>query len=366
MKYLHLISRFERGGQAQTITELINTRPKSESLVGCSAIDDGFLREKNVPFVHIPLYPSTPRNLLLSCLALRDVVTTFSPEIIHSHHRFASLAGRIVSRFLNVPFVTTVHDLAEGHAYLTKWALGSTVSLFSDAVADHVVREFGVSRGNIHKAAMAVRAMPEPTEEARIAFRAGLGCGVTDPVAVFAGRLVEEKGPHFLLEAIPSVLKRCPDARFWFAGDGEMRSELESRARHLGVDRRIAFLGWLPDAQFCLGCADVVVVPSIREGLGRSAIEALLAMKPVVASAVGGLVEVVRECGGGVLIEPRRPELIADAVSRLFSDREHASALGRLGRAEVIRRFTIDAMVKDFLAIYEIARERQHPTVRLN
>jgi glycosyltransferase involved in cell wall biosynthesis len=294
----------------------------------------------------------------LACVALKDVVKAFSPDVIHSHHRFASLAGRIVARLMKIPFVSTVHDFASGRPLITRWALGNTISVFSEAVADHVIHEFGVNAKDVFMASMAVGQTANPSAEERIDFRRAAGCAPGDPVVVFSGRLVEEKGPHFFLEAVPMVLQHCPEARFWIAGDGEMRSALEARARQLGVDQRIAFLGWLKDVQGCLGCADIVVVSSLREGLGRSAIEGMLMGKPVVASAVGGLVEVVRNCQGGVLIEPGRPDLIADAVARLLGDRDHASEIGRRGRDAALGRFTTAAMTRDFANIYERAGMR--------
>jgi glycosyltransferase involved in cell wall biosynthesis len=337
----------------------MRSRPRSDSLLACSAEDESFLRALDIPFVHVPLYPSTPRNLLSACIVLKDVVKAFSPDVIHSHHRFSSLAGRIVARLLKIPFVSSVQDLATGRPLVTRWALGDTISVFSDAVADHVVHEFGVNAKNVFKVSMAVRQAANPSAEERIEFRRAAGCAPDDGVVVFSGRLVEEKGPHFFLEAVPMVLQRCPEARFWIAGDGEMRIALEARARQLGVDQRVAFLGWLKDAQGCLGCADIVVVSSLREGLGRSAVEGMLMGKPVVASAIGGLVEVVGNCQGGVLIEPGRPDLIAAAVARLLGDKAQASEIGRRGRDAALRQFTSDAMARDFARIYELARTRQ-------
>jgi glycosyltransferase involved in cell wall biosynthesis len=297
-------------------------------------------------------------------VALTSVVRTFSPDVIHSHHRFASLAGRFVARLLGVPFVATVHDFAGGRPLFTRWGLGDTISVFSDAVRDYVIREFGVNAEHVMTASMAIEQTADPGQEEIIEFRRTAGCAPGDPVVVFSGRLVEEKGPHVFLEAVPMVLQRCPNARFWIAGDGEMRSTLEARARELGVNQRIAFLGWLQNVQECLGCADIVVVSSLREGFGRSAIEGMLMGKPVVASATGGLVELVRSCVGGVLVEPGRPNLIADAVVRLLGDRDYASEIGRRGRDAVLTRFSIDAMARDFNKLYELARVRQGFTER--
>jgi len=174
-----------------------------------------------------------------------------------------------------------------------------------------------------------------------------------DPTVLFCGRLVWQKGPDLLVEAIPSVLRFCPNAKFIFAGDGEMRSGLEARVRQLGIGRSTRFLGRRDGDELVhlFKLADVVCIPSRNEPFGIVVLEAWSACKPVVVTQVGGPSEYVRHEVDGLKIEAN-PNFIAWGLGTIFSDFERARRMGRNGRKAVDERFTWDTIVEKTLAVY--------------
>jgi hypothetical protein len=165
---------------------------------------------------------------------------------------------------------------------------------------------------------------------------------------------VWQKGPDLLVEAIPSVLRFCSNAKFIFVGDGEMRSGLEARVRQLGIARSTRFLGRRDGDELIhlFKLADVVCVPSRNEPFGIVVLEAWSACKPVIVTQVGGPSEYVRHEVDGLKIEAN-PNFIAWGLGTIFSDFERARWMGRNGRKAVDECFTWDMILEKTLAVYK-------------
>src|SRR4029453_11595231 len=148
------------------------------------------------------------------------------------------------------------------------------------------------------------------------ALRAELIAGRPDYVILTPARLHPQKGHEYLLAAAAQI----PDATFVLAGDGPLRSELEVRARELGIAGRCLFLGERADVPDLLAAADLFVLPSLFEGLPVSILEAMAAGRPVVATAIGGTDEVVTTEQTGLLVPPRDPVAIAAAIRGLRAE----------------------------------------------
>ncbi|MCM8819618.1 MAG: glycosyltransferase family 4 protein [Candidatus Omnitrophica bacterium] len=179
------------------------------------------------------------------------------------------------------------------------------------------------------------------------------GIGPLDPVVLFSGRIVYQKGPDLLVEAIPYILKYYPHAKFVFAGDGEMRWSVEERARHIGVSHACRFLGYQNGWRLIdlYKACDCVCVPSRNEPFGIVILEAWSAGKPVVASSNGGPSEIIWHDVTGLKVYPY-PESIAWGIGTLFSDFEHARWMGRNGRIAVETAFSWDVIAEQVLGVY--------------
>jgi len=166
-------------------------------------------------------------------------------------------------------------------------------------------------------------------------------------------RLEPEKGHPTLLEAWPQVLRAVPDAYLLVVGEGSRRDALEAKARELRIAHRIVFTGRRDDVPAVTAALDVAVLPSYREAQGLSVLEAMALSRPVVASNVGGIPEMIEDGVTGLLVPPHDAETLATAIIRLLTDHPYADTLGRAGHDLVHDRFCIEAMIEATAAIYD-------------
>jgi glycosyltransferase involved in cell wall biosynthesis len=166
-------------------------------------------------------------------------------------------------------------------------------------------------------------------------------------------RLEPEKGHQTLLDAWPHVLRSVPDAYLLVVGEGTMRDALEQRAAANRVAHRVVFTGRRDDIPAVTAAFDVAVLPSHREAQGLSILEAMALSRPVVASDVGGIPEMIEDGVTGVLVPHDQPEALAAAIVRLLSDHVLADTIARAGHDLVHDRFCIELMVRAVEDIYE-------------
>jgi glycosyltransferase involved in cell wall biosynthesis len=171
-------------------------------------------------------------------------------------------------------------------------------------------------------------------------------------------RLEPEKGHQTLIDAWPHVLRSVPDAYLLVIGEGSMRDALEQRAAFNRVAHRVVFTGRRDDVPAVTAAFDVAVLPSHREAQGLSILEAMALSRPVVASDVGGIPEMVDDGVTGLLVPHDRPEALAAAIVRLLQDRAYAARIATAGHDLVHDRFCIELMVRANEAIYDAGAAR--------
>jgi glycogen(starch) synthase len=175
------------------------------------------------------------------------------------------------------------------------------------------------------------------------------------PVVLGYGRVERDKGFDVAIAGFARARGEVPEARMVIAGDGSARPGLEAQARELGVEEAVEFRGWVAPERVpqLINQATVVVVPSRwREAFGLVAVEAALMERPVLATRVGGLEEVVADGETGVLVRNEDDRALARALVGLLRDRERASAMGRAGRGRALRKFDFDAHVEAYERLY--------------
>jgi glycosyltransferase involved in cell wall biosynthesis len=339
VRVLHLVPRFIRGGVARVIDDLRSGADASryETFLACG-VDD--YPERAGVYSGLPLFPTTPANAVRGFFAVRRLVQELGIDVLHSHHRFTSVVARLVSMTTGCRFTSTVHDLAAGSTRMTRFGVAPVVTVFSEAVERHLIESFGVSADKIQRIPMGIAPMA----------RLGSACG-SAPMVVFAGRLDWEKGADIFVAAIPEILRCVPEAIFSIAGTGELEGELRGRAAAFAD--RVQFLGWREDIAALIGSAGVAVVPSRREGFGRSVVEAMSLGVPVVASATGEIVNLIDDGVNGLLVPPGDSAALAGAVVRLLLDRPLAERIAAAGEASTAGRYSIEAMCRATEKVYE-------------
>jgi len=170
------------------------------------------------------------------------------------------------------------------------------------------------------------------------------------------GRLTEQKGHTYLLDAFAQVMRVLPAARLLVIGDGELRPTLERRATRLGLHGSVIFTGRREDVPRLMMALDVLALPSLWEGFGLVLLEAMAAGKPIVASRVSAIPEIVADGETGLLVPPRDVKALAQALLALLHDPQRATEMGRRGRLRLEQEFTVERMVSQTEAAYEKVR----------
>jgi glycosyltransferase involved in cell wall biosynthesis len=179
------------------------------------------------------------------------------------------------------------------------------------------------------------------------------GMGAGSQIVGVVARLEPEKGHPTLLDAWPGVLRAVPDAYLLVVGEGSRRDALEAQARALRIADRVVFTGRRDDVPAVTAALDVAVLPSYREAQGLTILEAMALSRPVVASDVGGIPEMVEDGVTGLLVPPHDAASLTAAIVRLLTDHPFADTLGRAGHDLVHARFCIELMVAAVESIYD-------------
>lgn len=175
------------------------------------------------------------------------------------------------------------------------------------------------------------------------------------PIIGAIGRLAPQKGLHFLLQAAPAVLQDDSNTLFVFVGDGPERNALEAEARRLRIQDSVCFLGVREDIPELLSAMDIVAMPSLSEGLPMALLEAMASRKPVVATRVGAIPQVIQERVNGVMLNPGDVSGLAAALCELLKCGELRRTLGENARRTMEDRFSAASMAKQYLGVYREA-----------
>jgi glycosyltransferase involved in cell wall biosynthesis len=172
------------------------------------------------------------------------------------------------------------------------------------------------------------------------------------PIVGTVAVLEKRKGHRFLLEAAARLKSQGYRIKYYLAGDGSLRGQLEEMVERLKLTKEVTFYGFVSDTPAFLSRIDLFVLPSLHEGLGVAALEAMAAGKAVVASRVGGLAELVVDSDTGLLVSPSDPEALAKAIAKLVNDRPLARVMGNRGANRVREHFTLEQMALKNEAYY--------------
>jgi glycosyltransferase involved in cell wall biosynthesis len=182
--------------------------------------------------------------------------------------------------------------------------------------------------------------------------RESIGASADDVIVGYVGRMVPVKDLYTLIRAFAQALALVPSLRLVLAGGGTDRTEIEILVGELGIAGRVHFLGWISDLAGFYATIDIFALSSLNEGTPVAAIEAMAAARPVVATAVGGVPDVVEAGRTGVLVPARDPRAMAEALAQLASDRARRASMGAEGRDRARTRYSHVRLVDDVERLY--------------
>lgn len=279
-------------------------------------------------------------------------------DIVHTHLFTADLWGRLSGLLTRVPIVSTSHTTSDPNIGRAGRLLdrlldrrNNAVICVSEAVRNYRISGAGFDPSKLHiiENGIDLDRFAVPVSRDEVLKRLGVD-GKRRWIAI-VGRLVPLKGHRFLIEALARISRDFPETGILVVGEGEDEAELKELALRLGLSDRVVFLGLRRDVPEILCAAEILAMPSSREGLPIVLLEAMAASLPVVVTRVGGIPEVVEEEKTGLFVT-QEPAMIAQALARLLRDPDFARALGRQARSLIEERYDVRKVARRYEELY--------------
>ena len=319
----------------------------------------------------------SPARDVVAAIRLARLIRKIRPHILHTHTAKAGAVGRFAALLAGDARPPVVVHTFHGHVlrgyfdpvrarafrHLERTLARSTTALVavSPQVRDDLV-ELDVApatRFAVVRLGIELDQRVAPASNGRVETRRVLGIGESPFTVGWIGRMTGIKRTDDVLLAFKSLRERGIDARLCLVGDGPDRDEVERRAHELGVMRETLFLGYQEQVASFFAAFDVFVLPSANEGTPVTAIEALAAGKPVVATRVGGIPDVVRDGEDGFLVAPGDVEALADRLAQLATDDKLRERMGKAARSRVRERYSVERLVDDIDRLYRSLLEAE-------
>ena len=388
IKIAHIITRLIEGGAQESVlltTKYLAKRGFDVYLVsGPTSGPEGFISLEEIKGkVKLFIVPELIRDInlfkdLAALFKLYRFIKKNDFDIVHTHTSKAGTLGRLAARLAGVRVV--IHT-PHGHFFYGHFDFFKTrffiflekiMALFTNRIItlteigkkEHM--RFGIGRSGRFSV------IPDGIEIDRFinckvdkqAVRRELGVPVGVPLVGIVARLVAVKGHKYLLDAFKLVLGVFPEARLLIVGDGLLKKDLEKYSERIGIAGRVIFTGLRYDIPRLLSALDVATLTSLNEGLGIALLEAMLMKKPVVASNIGGIPEIVDDGVVGYLVPPRDPEVLADKILKVIKDPEKARAMGEEGYKKIISNFSIENKIEELERLYVSLLEENFITAK--
>jgi glycosyltransferase involved in cell wall biosynthesis len=282
-------------------------------------------------------------------------------SLVHTHEYRGDIVGGMAARLAGVKAVAVVRGYTDRTLALRLYKILDLLALrfFAKIITVSTsLRRQVMSAGlpkervvTIHNA-IAPESLEVEGYADDLRVREGLGIEPEEQVVSIVGRLSPEKGHIYLFQAIKKILAALPKTRLLVIGDGPLREKLEILSVSLGLGSAVSFLGFRQDVVALMKISDMMVLPSLREGLPNVILEALALAKPVVATQVGGIPEIIRDGETGLLVPPKDPERLAEALLHLLRNPEKGKEFGERGKAIVTQEFNVETMVHKIAEVY--------------
>ncbi|HEY1308835.1 MAG TPA: glycosyltransferase [Vicinamibacterales bacterium] len=358
---LHIdTARTWRGGQGQVMHTVMGLRALRHRTALVAHPEGELFRRMREGTDLIPLAPRNEIDLA-TAWRLSRVLKQLRPDVVHAHDphavAMAATALSIVSLSPSPLLVASRRiEFRIGHNSFSRWKYDQVDCFIaiSEAVRERLIAD-GIDREKttvVHEGVDVERIAQLPAASVHSAFFLPTHA----PIVGNIGALVAQKGQHHLIDAAAIVVRSIPDVRFVILGEGELRSSLEEQIKRKHLDRHVFLAGFRPDALELLKGFDLFVLSSLHEGLCTSLVDAMAASKAAVATAVGGVPEVLDDGVTGCLVAARDHDAMAARIVELLKNEPLRTEMGEAGLRRARQRFTVERMVTGTMAVYESLR----------
>lgn len=365
VRVLHVIGGGEFGGAERHILNLATAMdPQRVAITVCCLFADPFVKVARDVGINALAIPMRHKMDLSIITKLRDVIKKEEIDIVHTHGVRANLVGRVAAKLAGRDtVVTTVHSLlAQDYPGM----FSRLANMFIERASRGLTTHFIAVSGGLQKALLQ-QGIPEKkitviynglNPEDFIAklplgsWRVSMGIEPDVSLVAIIGRLHPVKGHRIFLRAAAEILKNRPEVRFVVVGCGPERDRLEEYANLLGISEAVLFTGFVDNVADILPNLNLLVIPSLWEGFGLTALEAMVAGVPVVATSVGGLPEVVEHGSTGLLVPPGDDAALARGINWMLDHPNEALEMAESARKVVGEKFTARVMARKTEDLY--------------
>ena len=332
--------------------------------------------EEGIVYVPIPIktkQEASPK-IILSMFKLSALIKKKNIGLVHSNSRTTQVLGCLLSKFFEVSHISTCHGFFKKRFFRKVFPCwGEKVIAISESVKEHLIEDFKVDEGNIvviHNgidvnkfnppspngfgglsAETLVKAdkIPNPKSKSEIKKEFALGEGL---VVGIVARLSDVKGHIYLIEAMGNVLEKIPNAQLLIVGEGKMKEGLLRLVKSLGIEKSVFFIPEVDDTKDVLSVMDLFVMPSLKEGLGLSLMEAMASGLCVIGTDVGGIKSLIRDGYTGLLVRPKDTEQLSRAILELLGDEQKRKYLGQNAQTFISQNFSLEKMIRETEEVY--------------
>lgn len=362
MKILQILPELKSGGVERGTVDLAKYLLKhghQAVVVSAGGPLVGDLTAAGVTHYTLPVHRKSPFSVFYSARMLAKIVQKEKVDILHARSRVPALVAYLTSRRTQVPFITTCHGFYSKHPLSKPMGWGKLVIVASNIIGKRMRDDFGVPHEKIRLIPRGVN-----LDEFRWTDSSERARRPSDQRVVgLVGRLTPIKGHPLFLKAMARVSRVVPNLKILIIGDApkpQYKEELLTLTRNLGLEHAVEFMGTRYDIPELLSGMDVLVAPSVgEEAFGRVVIEAGACGVPVVATRIGGFVDVIEHEKDGLLVGSDDPRQLADAVLHLLKEPELAAKLAAAMRKKVETEFSLEKMFERTLKVYSEALSRK-------
>ncbi|WP_107689192.1 glycosyltransferase [Coprothermobacter proteolyticus] len=366
IKVLHVIPNFGAGGAERLVLDLMEETDHDKFEVAAvslyaktGTILEDEIRKKGLRVFYLDKHKGLDLTMIPK---LGKVFKHYKPDVVHTH-RYVLRYTVLPSLLCRVPVcVHTIHNIAQNEVDWVGRFIHKMCFSFANVVPVSISEEVATSVRQVYGAKIRTPVIYNGVKTTLFPSYSGVDQtkDIEETIILHVGRFSPQKNHRLLLEAFSLASAEYPKLKLWLVGDGELRPLVEEMAQKLGLGDRILFLGIRSDVHKLLEQADIFVLSSDWEGMPLSILEAMAAGKPVVATAVGGVPELVENGLTGLLVPPDNANALAEALLLLAKHPELRQVMGQNGQKKAIDCFDISRTAREYEALYcKLLEERK-------
>lgn len=367
IKILHLTTDSKIAGAEKLLLEITDHYDRNRyELLFCTIKSKGDFHKELLKRnqINLSLDCRNTFHVLKAIYRLVNILRRENIDILHTHLYHATILGNVVAKMFRVPLVIMTRHYSD-LMYLYGSRLDRILDKFASYNANHIIAiSQGVKRTLVELDAIdsskitiisngiSVINCQKLDDSDGIDLKQELGIDNSKIVGAVSS-LHLRKGHQYLIEAAAKVCEQRSDIKFLIVGDGQLNKQLQLLSHRLNLSKNIIFTGYRKDVYGLISIMDILVQPSIEEGFGIAILEAMAMGKPVIGTAVGGIPEIIKNGINGILVPPKDPLSIYQAIQRLLNNPDEAKRMGCAGKDIVQNNFSVSNMVKKYEELYE-------------